>query len=95
MFLQRVLPFLTAEQHDQLDDRGGRFERVDRLRKKKQTRQLKVKLVDCLEREYDGGKNKQSLAVRDDQRVEMLGGSFHINYLSNGCNAATAFQLPS
>ena len=56
---------------------------------------LKVKLVDCLEREYDGGKNKQSLALRDDQRVEMLAGSFHINYLSNGCNAATAFQLPS
>ena len=56
---------------------------------------LKVKLVDCLEREYDGGENKQSLALRDDQRVEMLAGSFHINYLSNGCNAATAFQLPS
>ena len=51
--------------------------------------------VDCLEREYDGGENKQSLALRDDQRVEMLAGSFHINYLSNGCNAATAFQLPS
>ena len=90
MFLQRVLPFLTAEQHDQLDDRGGRFERVDRLRKKKllQT-QSQISWLP------GKGKNKQSLALRDDQRVEMLAGSFHINYLSNGCNAATAFQLPS